>query len=69
MTTWAPSRAKTPLRIPRLDNLLLKTMARLEWYLKEVVPLFMRSTAMLFALDRIGLLPWIERGMAPLVAG
>lgn len=29
----------------------------------------MRSTAMLFALDRIGLLPWIERGMAPLVAG
>lgn len=58
-----------PLRAPRLENLALKTLARIEWYLKEVVPLFMLSTAILFALDRLGLLGGIERAMAPLVTG
>jgi len=58
-----------PLRMPRVDNLLLKTLARLEWYLKEVVPLFMLSTAILFMLDRLGLLSRIESLMAPLVTG
>ncbi|MCX7690809.1 ferrous iron transport protein B [Thermoflexus sp.] len=58
-----------PLRMPRLDNLLAKTLARLEWYLKEVVPLFMLSTAILFALDRLGWLGVIESAMAPLVSG
>ncbi|WP_376792684.1 ferrous iron transport protein B [Thermoflexus sp.] len=56
-----------PLRIPRLDNLFLKTLARLEWYLKEVVPLFMLSTAILFLLDRLRVLGWIQAGMSPLV--
>lgn len=58
-----------PLRMPRPDNLLLKTLARLEWYLREVVPLFMISTALLFVLDRVGWLQWIEAAMAPLVSG
>ncbi|HXF69080.1 MAG TPA: ferrous iron transport protein B [Thermoflexus sp.] len=56
-----------PLRMPRLDNLVLKTLARLEWYLKEVVPLFMLSTAILFLLDRLRVLGWIQAGMSPLV--
>lgn len=58
-----------PLRMPRADNLLLKTLARLEWYLKEVVPLFMLSTAILFGLDRLGWLSRIELLMTPLVIG
>jgi hypothetical protein len=28
-----------PLRWPRLSNVLLKTLARLEWYVKEALPL------------------------------
>lgn len=29
-----------PLRWPEFSNVITKTAARLEWYLKEVVPLF-----------------------------
>jgi ferrous iron transport protein B len=39
-----------PLRLPQLDNLLVKTLARLEWYLKEVIPLFLVATLDLFVL-------------------
>jgi len=56
-----------PLRLPRLSNVVLKTLARLEWYLKEVLPLFVAGTALLFALDRVGALSRIERVMSPLV--
>ncbi len=58
-----------PVRRPQLGNIVVKTLARLEWYLKEVLPLFILGTALLFALDRLGLLVWLERGMAPLVKG
>jgi|Deesub1362B_J571_1020462.scaffolds.fasta_scaffold00164_35 ferrous iron transport protein B len=29
-----------PLRVPNLSNVLFKTLARLEWYFKEVLPIF-----------------------------
>jgi ferrous iron transport protein B len=58
-----------PIRAPRLDNILFKTVARLEWYLKEVLPLFILGTVILFALDKIGALTLIERLAAPLVQG
>ena len=35
-----------PLRLPQLSNVLVKTLARLEWYVKEVVPLFLLGTAL-----------------------
>ncbi len=56
-----------PLRLPRLSNVVMKTVARLEWYLKEVLPLFIAGTAFLFALDRIGALTRIEQLASPLV--
>ncbi len=58
-----------PLRWPALSNLLLKTLARLEWYLKEVVPIFLIGTVALFALDRTGVLTWIINFTEPLVTG
>ncbi|HET9493062.1 MAG TPA: ferrous iron transport protein B, partial [Chloroflexia bacterium] len=58
-----------PLRPPRLDNLLVKTLARVEWYLKEVIPLFLIATAALFVLARTGILDGIESAMSPLVVG
>lgn len=58
-----------PLRWPRLDNILIKTLARLEWYLKEVLPLFVVGTLILFALDQVGALAGIEELAAPLVVG
>lgn len=58
-----------PLRLPRLDNILIKTLARLEWYLKEVLPLFIVGTLILFALDKTGTLIIAEQVASPLVVG
>jgi len=58
-----------PLRVPSVGNILIKTVARTEWYLKEAVPLFILGTALLFALDATGALPRIEQAARPLVVG
>jgi ferrous iron transport protein B len=58
-----------PLRLPRLENLLVKTLARIEWYLKEAVPLFVLGTVILFAADRLRLLGSLERVAEPVVTG
>ena len=58
-----------PVRRPQLGAILVKTVARLEWYLKEVLPLFILGTTILFALDKAHLLAALERLMAPLVQG
>jgi len=58
-----------PLRIPTLANIFIKTLARLEWFLKEAVPLFLLGTFFLFALDRLGLLKVLQNMAAPIVVG
>jgi len=58
-----------PMRLPVFSNVALKTLARIEWYLKEVVPLFLLGTALLFVLDRTGVLNQVIRLGEPLVAG
>lgn len=58
-----------PMRWPVLSNVIVKTVARIEWYLKEVLPLFLIGTALLFLLDRTGILDQIIRVGEPLVAG
>ena len=58
-----------PIRWPRLDNILIKTLARLEWYLKEVLPLFFLGTVILFVLNATGALALVEQAAEPLVVG
>lgn len=58
-----------PMRMPVFSNVVVKTLARIEWYVKEVVPLFLLGTALLFILDRTGILNQIIRLGEPLVAG
>ena len=58
-----------PLRRPRLANVAIKTLGRLEWYLKEAVPLFFLGTLVLFLLDSAGALAVVERWASPLVVG
>jgi ferrous iron transport protein B len=58
-----------PLRVPSLANILVKTVARTEWYLKEALPLFVLGTFLLFALDATGILPRLEAFGRPLVVG
>jgi len=56
-----------PIRRPRFGNLLVKTMARIEWYLREAVPLFLLGTLILFVGDRFGLLMWVQKASEPIV--
>lgn len=56
-----------PIRMPNLTNIAVKTMGRVEWYLKEAVPLFILGTFMLFILHKFGLLVFLERISSPVV--
>jgi len=58
-----------PLRLPQVSNVIVKTLARLEWYIKEVIPLFLLGTFFMYVLDKIHVLPWLIRAGEPLVKG
>jgi len=58
-----------PLRLPVLRNLVTKTLLRIRWYLSEAVPLFLVGTALLFVLDRTGLLSFVVAAGRPVVTG
>jgi ferrous iron transport protein B len=58
-----------PIRMPKLGNIAIKTARRVEWYLREAVPLFLIGTLALFITDRIGLLAIIERAASPIITG
>jgi ferrous iron transport protein B len=44
-----------PLRVPRLENILLKTWARLKWYFTEVMPIFIGASVVIWASKISGL--------------
>ena len=58
-----------PIRMPDVRNLLTKTALRIRWYLGEAVPLFLIGTALLFVLDRTGVLAFLVRISSPVVTG
>jgi ferrous iron transport protein B len=58
-----------PLRVPQAGNIAVKTLARIEWYLREALPLFVLGTLILWSLDRFGGLSVLERAASPVVVG
>ena len=56
-----------PIRWPQVGNLAIKTMARIEWYLREAVPLFLVGTLVLFTADRLGWLLRIQAAAEPVI--
>jgi ferrous iron transport protein B len=52
-----------------MKNILVKTMARIEWYLKEAVPLFMLGTLILYVGDRLDLLAGLQKICEPVLNG
>jgi ferrous iron transport protein B len=58
-----------PIRQPQLGNIVVKTVGRLEWYLKEAVPIFLLGTFVLFVLDVTGALARIVSASEPAVVG
>jgi ferrous iron transport protein B len=58
-----------PIRVPKISNILIKVMARIEWYLKEAVPLFVVGTLILYVFDATGMLAYVQKLFSPLVVG
>lgn len=56
-----------PIRQPAIMNILIKTVGRVEWYLKEAVPLFILGTFILFILYKLNLLIVLEKIASPVV--
>ncbi len=57
-----------PLRLPKLGNVVSKTLTRLQWYLIEVFPVFVAASVILWAGDLTGVLERAGRALEPLVA-
>ncbi|MFQ6093596.1 MAG: ferrous iron transport protein B [bacterium] len=58
-----------PLRVPKLSNVFIKTLTRLQWFLNEAVPLFLLGTFALFVSDKLGLLQSVQKAVSPIVQG
>jgi ferrous iron transport protein B len=58
-----------PIRWPMVSSVITKTLVRLEWYAKEVIPLFILGAAIMFFMDKIGLLSIVIKAGEPLVQG
>ena len=56
-----------PFRMPKLSNIFIKTLYRVQWFLKEAVPLFMLGTLILFVATKLGALSFVERMGAPII--
>lgn len=56
-----------PIRLPQARNIFFKTIARIDWYLREAVPLFILGTLVLFVFDMINVLDIIEKIVSPVV--
>ncbi|HUH11570.1 MAG TPA: ferrous iron transport protein B [Longimicrobiales bacterium] len=56
-----------PLRLPRLGNVVTKTLTRMHWYFLEVLPLFLLASVLLWAGQLTGLLERVVAGLAPVV--
>lgn len=56
-----------PIRLPNIMNIFVKTLGRIEWYLKEAVPLFILGTLILFILHKFNLLVFLERITSPVI--
>lgn len=56
-----------PLRLPQFSNVFIKTLWRIEWYLKEAVPLFILGTLILFTADKLKIIPLAQKMASPVI--
>lgn len=57
-----------PMRLPKLKNVLKKTYTRMYWYLKEVLPLFVLASVLIWLGNLTGVFSWLIEVMKPVVA-
>jgi ferrous iron transport protein B len=56
-----------PLRLPTLGNILVKTYTRMEWYFREVFPMFILASVFIWLGQLTGLFGLAIKGLSPLV--
>jgi ferrous iron transport protein B len=56
-----------PLRLPRLANILVKTMSRMTWYFKEVLPLFILASILIWLGQLTGIFDFMIQCLRPVV--
>ncbi len=56
-----------PLRLPRARNVLIKTYTRMEWYLREVLPLFLVASVVIWVGTLTGLFDLAVSWLTPVV--
>jgi len=52
-----------PLRWPKISNILTKTFARVKWYFKEVIPLFLLASVFIWLGQLTGLFPLLIKAL------
>lgn len=53
-----------PLRMPNMGNVITKTLTRLEWYFKEVLPIFIIASVLIWFGRMVGLFDLLVSAMA-----
>jgi ferrous iron transport protein B len=56
-----------PLRFPMISNILIKTYTRMVWYFKEIFPLFIFASVLIWILQLTGIFQLVIRGIEPIV--
>ncbi len=56
-----------PLRCPRLSNVVVKTVSRMTWYFKEVLPLFILASVFIWVGQITGVFDFLIRCLVPMV--
>jgi ferrous iron transport protein B len=56
-----------PLRLPRFSNILVKTYTRMEWYLREVLPIFVLASVLIWIGQMTGIFAAALSALEPAV--
>lgn len=56
-----------PMRLPKLKNVLKKTYTRMYWYFREVLPLFIFASVLIWLGNLTGVFAWLVGIIQPLV--
>ena len=56
-----------PLRLPRIGNVIVKTYSRMVWYFKEILPLFILASVLIWAGKLTGVFQFLVKTLEPVV--
>ena len=56
-----------PLRLPRPGNVIIKTYSRMVWYFKEILPLFILASVLIWAGQLTGVFQFLVKTLEPVV--